>query len=195
MTCTCEQRDYCVQSGETWGPTIRWGTGQLSAAPITAIAKTTPVRITATGHGVPNGWPVAIVGVQGMTQINAAHYPPSGNDWHYAAVPDANTIELNDVSSANYSTYDEDGHVVFDTPKDLTGVTFDLSIYDNPEHTGTPLETLTLGAGITVESTLKTITPLLQTAGKTWDIGYFRLLATEASGVVTELLRGDITIE
>lgn len=196
MTCTCPIKDFCVQAGETWHPTIRWGTGVLTSKAITAITKSTPAVITAAAHDVPNGWPVAIVGVQGMTQINAARFPPSGNDWHYATVPDANTIVLNDVSSADYSTYDEDGHVVYDTPKDLTGCSFELTIYDNPEHDGTPLATLTsTGSDITVETTLKTITPLLQTAGVTWDIGYFRLMATESSGVVTELLRGTITIE
>lgn len=195
MNCAVEN-DFCVQAGETWHPTIRWGTGTLTSKAISAIAKTTPVQITATAHGVPNGWPVAVVGVEGMIQINAVRYPPQGNDWHYATVPDANTVLLNDVSADSFSTYDEGGHLVYDTPKDLTGCTFALTVYDNPEHSGTPLSTLTsTGGQITVDDVLKTITPLLQTAGATWTAGYYKLLATEASGVVTELMRGVINIE
>lgn len=196
MTCSCPQQDFCVQAGETWNPTIRWGTGTYTTKAISAITKAAPVQITSTAHGVPNGWPVAITGVDGMTQINAVRYPPQGSDWHYATVVDANTITLNDVSSTEYNTYDAGGYVVYDTPKTLTGATFALTIYDNAQHTGTALATLTSAGGqITVDTTLKTITPLLQTAGVTWTTGYFRLLATEASGVVTELLRGVITIE
>lgn len=191
MTCACKEQDFCVQAGETWHPTIRWGTGSYTAKTISAITKATPAVITAVAHAVPNGWPVAVVGVQGMIQINATRYPPQGNDWHAAAVSDADTIALNDVSSAGFSTYDTGGALVYDTPKDLTGCTFALTIYDNPEHTGTPLATITP----VVEPTLKTITPTLQTAALAWDIGYFRLLATEPSGVVTELLRGSLTIE
>ena len=195
MTCNCVEKDFCVQAGETWHPVVRWGTGTLTSKAITAITRATPVSITATAHGAPNGWPVAVTGVEGMIEINARRYPPQGDDWHYATVPDANTVQLNDVSSANYTTYSEDGALVYDTPKDLTGVNFSLSIYNNPEHAGTPLATLTNPTGITVETTLKTITPLLQTAGLTWTLGYYRLMATEASGVVTELMRGSITIE
>lgn len=195
MTCTCQQQDFCVQSGETWHPTIRWGTGVLTTKAITAINRAAPAAITAPAHGVPNGWPVAIRGVEGMTQINAKRYPPQGDDWHAATVSDANSLSLNDVDSSAYTAYDEDGFVVYDTPKDFTGCSFALTIYDNPEHDGTALAALTSPTDITLESTLKTITPLLQTAALTWDIGYFRLLATEPSGVVTELLRGSITIE
>lgn len=195
MACTCEQRDFCVQAGETWHPTIRWGTGVLTTKAITGITKAAPAAITAPAHGVPNGWPVAIRGVAGMTQINAKRYPPQGDDWHAATVSGVNTLSLNDVDSSTFSTYDEDGFVVYDTPKDLAGCTFALTIYDNADHAGTPLATLSSTSGITVETTLKTISPLLQTAALAWTLGYFRLLATEPSGVVTELLRGTITIE
>ncbi len=195
MTCTCAQKDFCVQAGETWHPTVRWATGTLTTVAITAITLAAPVAITATAHGAPNGWPVAVTGVEGMVEINARRYPPQGDDWHYATVPDANTVKFNDVDSSNFTPYEEDGFVVYDTPKDLTGVNFSLAIYDNPEHAGTALATLTNPTGITVETTLKTITPLLQTASLAWTIGYYRLMATEASGVVTELMRGAITIE
>jgi hypothetical protein len=194
MACTCKEQDFCVQSGETWHPVIRWGHGHLHDEGDQRDHEGAPAVITAAAHGVPNGWPVAVVGVEGMTQINATRYPPQGNDWHAATCHRRQHDRVERRELGDYSTYDEDGFVVYDTPKDLTGCTFALTIYDNPEHTARRCHAHH-GGDITVEPTLKTITPLLQTAALAWDIGYFRLMATEPSGVVTELLRGTITIE
>lgn len=196
MPCCANERNFCVQRGETFHPTIRWGTGTLTTKAVTAIAKAAPARITAAGHGVPNGWPVAVTGAGGMIQINAVRFPPQGDDWHAATVLDADTVALDEVSSTGFSTYDTGGFLVYDTPQTLTGVTFNFSIYDNPGLTGLALHALTSAGGtVAVNDTLKTITPRLQTAGVTWSVGYYQLLATDAGGVVTELARGTITIE
>lgn len=191
------EKDFCVRAGETFHPTLRWGTGVITAAVITAITQATPAVITATAHGLPNGWPCACVGVQGMTEINATRYPPEGDDWHYGTVVDANTVQLNDVSSANFTAYASGGALAYDTPTDMAGINFTLSIFSGADRTGTPLATLTSSpaAGITVDLVLKTITPLLQTSGLAWTVGYYRLDATDGAGIVTELLRGIITIE
>jgi hypothetical protein len=189
------ERDFCVPVGETFHPTLRWGSGVYTSKAITAITKAAPVAITATGHGLPNGWPCAVSGAQGMTQINATRYPPGGDDQRFGTVVDANTVEFNEVDSSNYSTYTGGGFLVFDTPTPLAGITVTMVIYSNPRYTGTALETLTSGAEITVDDTLKTITPLLQTAALDWTTGYYRLDATDSGGIVTELLRGIITIE
>lgn len=196
MTCSCVVRDFCVQIGETWHPTIRWDSGLLSSRPITGIAQSAPAEITVPGHGIPAGWPVAVTGVRGMTQINANNYPPGADERHYTTLVDSNTIQLNDISSADMAPYLSGGFVVFGTPQSLAGVSAELNIYDNPDHDGTPLATLSSsGGGLTLDDTLKTITPMLQTAGLDWPVGYYTLLATTAGGVVTELMRGTITLE
>jgi len=197
MTCCCIERDFCVQASETWHPTIRWSSGGLTTKPISGIAQSAPAQITSATHGVPAGWPVAVTGVQGMTQINCNSYPPAKDQFHYTTLVDINTLQLNDVSSADMSPYLSGGFLVYATPQDLSMVTASLVIYDNPNHTGTPLATLTdSGGGIALDNTLKTITPLLQTAGLTWTTGYYTLIATSTgSGVVTELMRGTLTIE
>lgn len=193
MTCSSEKQ-FCVRAGETFHPTMRWGTGVYTAKNISAITQATPVVVTATGHGLPNGWPCAVVGAQGMVQMNATRYPPQGNDWKAGTVLSVDTIQLNGVSSALMSAYTSGGALVYDTPAALAGVTATLSIYDNPGHTGTPLVTLVSPTDITIDLTAMTITPLLQTAGLTWTTGYYRLDVADSGGVVTELLRGTITI-
>ncbi|WP_322037990.1 hypothetical protein [Burkholderia cenocepacia] len=197
MSCDCQnQQDFCVSAGATFHPTVRWATDVLTSVPITGITQAAPPVITAAAHGVPNGWPVAVVSAGGMIQINATRYPPQGPDWQKSTVLSANTLALNGVNAANYSTYSSGGFLVYNTPAVLTGATATMTIWDNPDHTGTPLATLTsTGGQIAIDTTLMTLTPKLQTAGLTWALGYYTFDVTDASGTVTELMRGTITIQ
>jgi hypothetical protein len=195
MSC-CNHEDFCVKAGATWHPTVRWGTSALTTVPITGITAAAPAVITAPGHGLPDGWPAAVTGVQGMTQINATRYPPAGNDWQPAHAIDANTVAFTDVSSANFTPYTSGGFLVYSTPAVLTGVEATLTIWGSPQRTGTPLATLSsTSGGITIDDTAMTITPLLQTAGLPWQEGYYTLQVTDTQSVVTELMDGVITIE
>lgn len=190
----CITKDFCVSAGETFHPTIRWALQALASVPITGITPSAPVVITAPGHGVPQGWPVAAVSVQGMSQINATRYPPQGSDWHAATVLDANTVSLNDVNAGDFSAYTSGGFLVHQTPAPLAGVTAHMAIYATPDRSGTPLVALTSGSGITVDSMAMTIIPELQTAGLAWNLGYYELDMTDAAGVVTRILTGSISI-
>lgn len=198
MTCCGgEHRDFCVKAGATFNPTIRWGQSTLSAAAITAITNGTPVSITAPAHGMPNGWPAAVVGANGMSFINAEEYPPRKESLHTGTVVDANTVQFNDISSALWPAYTSGGSLVFYTPQPLAGVTFSMSFYDTPQMNDTPLVMLTNGSGITVDTVADTIAVSLQTTGLTWanNLAYYRMQATNGSGVVTEVLYGILTIE
>lgn len=199
MTCGCgETKDWCVKRGATFVPTIRWAQKTLATAAITAITQATPVVITAPNHGLPSGWPAAVVGANGMNFINAPDYPPELPDLHAGTVIDANTVAFNDVSSALWYPYiAPGGALVYYTPQPLSGVTFTMGFYDTPEMNDTPLVTLTNGSGITVDTNAFTIVPELQTAGLTWlsPIAYYRLTAADAGGVVTGIMNGTFTIE
>lgn len=189
-----DHRDFCVSAGETFLPTIRWGTETLTSKPITAISKAAPVAITATAHGAPDGWPVAVVSAQGMIQINATRYPPAGKDWHPATAVTVNSITINDISSADYSTYTSGGFLVYRTPMSLVGMTARMRIYDAPVD-GTLLMTLTSPSGITISTANYTIIPRIETAALDWTTGYYDLEMTDVSGTVVQLLSGIITIE
>lgn len=197
MGCSTNQQDFCVAAGATLQPVIRWATDVLTTVPISAITQSAPPTITTTtNHGMPNGWPCAVASAGGMIQINSTRYPPTKDDWQRSNVPVANQVQLIDLDSTNFMAYTSGGALVFATPVDLSTIaSVTMKIYDVPDHSDTLLLTLTSPAGIVLDNTAKTITPLLQTAGLTWATGYYVLDATNNAGVVTELLRGTITIQ
>jgi hypothetical protein len=203
VTCGCgENRNFCVKAGATFYPTIRWAQKTLSAAIITAITQATPVVITAPDHGMPNGWPAAVAGVQGMSFINS-NYPPSDADLQPGTVVDVNTVSFNDVSSALWPAYVSGGSLVWYTPQPLTGVTFAMSFYTDSEMLTTPLIVLTNalgGSGLQVDETNMLVLPVLQTNAlpegwPTTQPVYYKLTATDTSGDIIEIMSGTFTLE
>jgi len=184
--------DFEVGAGETFSPVIRWGSDLLMSKAITGLTNAFPAVITSATHGVPSGWDVAVVSVKGMLQVNATHFPPRGADWHKATT-DTNTITLDKVNTSDYPVRTGNtGWVVYNSPKDLAAATVNMIIRDAPTG-GTVLHTLTELAGITVNNTLKTITPTLETSALTWTLGYFDLEVT-ISARVYQILSGTIAI-
>lgn len=191
MSCQ-NTKDFCVSAGATFQPVLRWGSDVLTSKAITGITQAAPAVVTAIGHGVPNGWQVAVVSAKGMIQINAGNFPPRGSDWQKAAVLTADTVQLNSVNSADYTAYSSGGFLVYNTPITLTGMTARMVIKDAPG--GTVLATLTEVSGITLDNTAKTISISLATAALTWTLGYYDLELTDTGSVVTQLLSGTISI-
>lgn len=188
--------DYNIFAGATWNPVFRYASSTLVSKAITGITKAAPMVVTAVGHSLPDGWPAAVVSAGGMTQANATRYPPQGLDWKAGTVLTTDTVAFNKVNSSDYTAYTSGGFLVYYTPADLSTVTACvLNIYDNPEHTGTPLATLSIGSGIALDNVAKTITGTLATAALTWTTGYYELLVTLATGRIVQLLKGTITIE
>ena len=144
-------QDLVIQQGSTFNYIVRWETSPIVYVPITNITQAAPAVITATGHGAPNGWRVAITGVKGMTQINAAGSPPYDNDYHWATVVDTNTISLNDVNASTYKAYTSGGYLQYNTPQPLTGYTARMDIVSNIPATTYQLQCMiagTSGAGM-----------------------------------------------
>lgn len=120
-------KDLVITQGSTFQHDVRWEAPPFNYSPISAITQAAPVVITATAHGVLDGWQVAIVAVKGMTQINASN-PPKSTEYVRATVVDANTIKLNTVNSAAYKPYTSGGYVQYLSPVDLTGFTGRMEI-------------------------------------------------------------------
>lgn len=190
------KHDIVIQQGKTFNQVVRWESTPIVYKPITGITQAAPAQITATGHGVPAGWRVAIVSVRGMLQINAKNTPPRSSDYHAATIVSANAITLNDVNSSDYSSYTSGGYVQYNTPVDMTGFTARMTIKDRVG--GTVLETLTdANAKIVLDNTAKTITILLSavaTAAYTWVKGVYDLEMVSAGGVVTAILSGNVAV-
>lgn len=124
-------QDFVIQQGKTFSQVLRWETAPIIYKAITGIAQTAPVSITAAGHGVPPNWRVAVVSVNGMTQINSPLDSKSRPTvYHQATVVDPNTISLNDTNAAGFSAWTSGGYVQYNTPTNLTGFTARMTIKD-----------------------------------------------------------------
>ncbi len=191
--------DLKIIKGDTFIMAARWEQPTFTYSPISGISLAAPVRISATAHGVPNGWRVAIQSVKGMTEINAADL--KDKSFVQATVIDANTIDINSVNSLGYKAYAGGGVVVFRTPVDLTGYTARMQVRDkvggtllaSSEAADSPLNIITLSVdvanfvvGIEVAAT--------DTAALMWKKGYYDLEMVSAGGKVTKLLSGTITV-
>lgn len=198
---TCDTQDIEILQGKTFSRIVRWQTPPLVYKPITAITQAGPVAITATGHGMPDGWFAAVVSAGGMRQINAAHWPLIDTDFHQASVTNANTITFNDTNSGSYTAYTTGGSLVYYTPVDLTSYTARMMIRATVDATAV-LVSLVSGvasplSGITLDNTLKTITLLISatdTAALTFLTGVYDLELVSPAGVVTQLLSGNVTV-
>jgi hypothetical protein len=195
---SCGRQDLIIQKGKTFSRVIRWESEPFIYKAITAITKAAPAVITAVGHGVPNNWRVAIVSVQGMTEINAEGSPPRTSDFTRATVLTVDTIALNEVNSAEFSTYTSGGFVQFYTPVDLTAFTARMQIRQSETSSTILLDLNTTNGRIVIDNVAKTITltvTAVDTALITWKTGVYDLELVSPAGVVTQLLKGTVTVE
>jgi hypothetical protein len=185
-----------IEQGKTFQRLLRWETTPLVYKAVSAITQAAPARVTATAHGVPPGWNVALTGVRGMTEINASQIPPKDADMHQATVVDANTLELNTVSAADFSAYAGGGYLCYYTPHDLASYTARMSIKDKVG--GTLLVSLTTAnSDITVDSTNHTILleiDAVASAAFTWKKGVYDLELVSPTGDVVALCSGTVVL-
>jgi hypothetical protein len=191
------KKNFTILQGETWQRVIRWEQPPLVYKPVTAIVATAPVSITATGHGLVTGWRAAVVSAGGMVEINATNWPLRDSDYHQATVVDTNTINFNDTNAAAYTAYTSGGFLVYNTPVDLTGFTANMDIKSRVG--GAVLTSLTTtNAGIVLSTVNKTIT-LVMAAAVTdvlpWSTAVYDLDLISATGVVTPLYTGSLTVQ
>lgn len=191
------KRNLRVFQGKTFVHVVRWGQTDSSYKAITAIPATAPAQLTVPGHGLPTGWPVAIVSVLGMIEINALATPPSPDDYHKVIAVDANTLQIPDINAAGFTPYVSGGYVQFQAPAPLTGYTARMEIKDRVG--GTILVSLTSpSSGIAIDTNLSTVTVTIDavtTAAITKLNGVYDLELVSPAGVVTPLLYGSVTVQ
>jgi len=109
-----------IRRGSTVALPIRVESSVLSYAQITTIANTAPVRITATAHGLPDGWRAAVMNAKGITQLNAAWNPPKDSELRTIVVVDADMVEINDYNAAGLKAHTAGtGQLAYYAPHDL----------------------------------------------------------------------------
>lgn len=103
---------------------IRVESDVITYAPITGMSKSAPLRITSVAHPVLDGWPVAVMGAGGMTNLNAPWDEiDKGRLDRYlrrSTLVDADNIDINQVNSSGFNTYTSGGQLVFYAPLDLS---------------------------------------------------------------------------
>lgn len=197
MTCPTTQ-DITIKKGKTFRLVTRWETLPFIYKAISGITQAAPVVITASAHGLPEGWRTAVVSAVGMKEINAKSFPPAEDEFKKATVLTSSTVSLNEVNSADYHAYTSGGYLVYYTPVDLDGYTARLQVRATEQATGAPLLSLTSSAGITLDNTNKTITITISaadTADLDFATGVYELEMEDGSGVVDQLLKGTVTVE
>lgn len=157
-----------IVRGKTLNLILLDGTVPIVRKAITAISLDSGApRITATGHGLPNGWPASVALVEGMKQINAQAEPPKESDIHESTVIDGNTVEFNEITPVDengrvWPAYTAGGFLIYNTPSSLANKRCDVVVKDKVGGTillssraaDTPLDLITT----TVDDTAKTIT-------------------------------------
>lgn len=178
-----------IKQGKTYRNVLRWEAKPFVYKAISGITQTGPATITATGHGIPDGWRVMVESVKGMAEINSDQ---RGLDkWSQATVVDANTVELNDINASSFKAYKSGGYLKFYTPVDLDGFTCRAVIKDAIGATlwsGNP----------TIDNTAKTVTieiSAADTAAMDFSRGVIEVEIESSGGEVTQLLMARVVLE
>lgn len=182
--------NFKMYQGSTFSELLRWESSRKIYKPITAITQAAPCIITATGHGVPDGWRVKVTNVVGMKEIN------SSDTYNTATFVDVNSIELNDINSVGYTAYTSGGVLEYNEPIDLTSYTARMQLRHKVSDT-TVIDTYdTTGGKIVIDPvnyTISIIVDAVTTATYTFSTAVYNL-ELELAGVVTTLAEGNISL-
>jgi len=189
--------NYKIYQGSTFQETLRWESETKTYNPISAITKSAPVVITTTApHTIPVGWRIRVTGAGGMKEINTV-----AEDAYYLVTGvTSTTVSLNRVNSLGYTTYTSGGVIEYNTPIPLTGYTAQMQIRETLDSTSPIFEltsTMVAGSGITInpsDSTILITISATATRQFSFDTAVYSLELTNASGVVTPFLSGNITL-
>ncbi len=179
-----------IYQGSTYIKVLRWENSTKMYSPITNISKAAPVVITASSHGIPEGWRTKITGALGMKEINTTEYV-------IASEVTSNTVVVNSINSVGYTTYTGGGILEYNKPVDLSGYTARMQIREKLT-SAAPLDTLTTENGkILLDNTKKTISIILSataTAAYTFKTGVYSL-EMEKDGIVVPLVYGSVSLD
>lgn len=180
-----------VYQGSTFRETLRWESSEKVYAPITNIAKTAPMVVTAADHGVPQGWRVKINGALGMKEAN------TGDNYLTTTSVTQNTVTFNQINALSYTTYTGGGVLEYNQPVNLSGLTARMQIRAKLDDVAVIKELTTLNGGIIINNTAKTIEIYISatdTALFSFQSAVYSLELVSASGEVTQLINGTLTL-
>jgi hypothetical protein len=185
--------NFKIYQGSTFLQQLRWESETKTYIPIIAVSKSAPVEITVSSDTnlPPVGWRVRVTGVNGMKEINMP-------DDTYQLLTNKNNavIELNQINSANYTTYTSGGILEFNTPVSLQGYTARMQIRRKLGDEDVILSLTTENGGIAVDNVSKTITITMtasQTAALTFNAAVYDLELL-LNNTVTRFAQGNLIL-
>lgn len=189
--------DFTINQGATFNPVLKYSQPQFTVKPITGLTNSGQAVVTAAGHGLTVDWPVWIVGVGGMQQINHRSTDLSNaSKAYFGYFVDANTIRLN-LDTTRFSAYTSGGELLYHPPIDLTNFTARMEIRVNITDADPVVTLTTENGGITLGGAAGTIALLIDataTALLTFLTGVYDLEVVDGSGVVTRILSGNVSV-
>jgi hypothetical protein len=135
---------------------------------------------------------VRVTGAGGMKEINMT----AEDSYYIATGAGNNTITLNQVNSAGYTTYTSGGVVEWNTPIPLTGFTAKMQLRETID-SSVILELTHLNGGISIDTANYTITVTMtsaQTALFNFPTAIYSLELTDSNGDVTTFIQGNLTL-
>lgn len=180
-----------VYQGSTFKQVLRWESSTRVYVPITNIAKSAPVVITAPEHNIPVGWRARVTNAGGMKEINAL-------DYQIATNTTADTVTFNQVNALGYSTYTSGGVLEYNQPAPLSGLTARMQLREKLTSPTIIYELTTENGGISFDNTYKTITLLIPdtiTANFGFVSAVYTLEVETAGGETSTFARGSVGLE
>jgi hypothetical protein len=183
--------NFKLYQGSTFNEVLRWESSVKSYVPITAIAKSAPLVVTAPNHGIPVEWRVKFTNISGMTDLN------SSETYYQVTSTTTDTLTINEVNSLGYKEYTSGGVVEFNTPINLTGFTARMQIRAKIDSTDVILELTSENGYISISNVTKKITLLIPaeiTAELTFSTAVYSLELISSGNQVTPFCTGSITL-
>lgn len=108
-----------LRRGASTNIPIRIETGVLSFKSITGLSNSAPLRVTAVGHGLPDGWRVAFMNTP-WDEINTEWDSMDDSNLRTISFVSVDTFDVVGLNSAGFSTYTSGGQIAYYSPLDLT---------------------------------------------------------------------------
>ena len=181
-----------IVQGSTFRQVLRWESGTKIYIPITDIAKSAPIVITAPNHAIPLGWRAKVTNVGGMKEIN------SNDVYHIITDTTADTITINQINSLGYTTYTNGGVVEYNQPVNITNYTARMHIRTKLKSDDVIYSLTTENAGIEINDSDYTITIVIEdeiTTDFEFSSAVYDLELINPGGEVTNLMGGVIVLE
>lgn len=183
--------NFKMYQGSTFSEVLRWESSKKIYKTITGVTQAAPCVVTATTHGVPDGWRVKVTNVGGMVELNSA------DDYKVVTKLTADTIAFNDINSVGYKAYTTGGILEYNEPVNLTSYTARMQLRAKIDDVDPITEFTTVNGKIQIDTTGYAITILVSatdTAAFTFSTALYSLELVSGTSVVTQLATGTITL-